>query len=202
MELQWWPVNTASFAIDGLKADFELNVEYVVGFVGRFVAEKGISDLISAISMLEERFGLVLIGDGPEGPSIEVQIVGLGIGHRCKILPPQHARSLAASYRGMDLLVLPSKPTSAWKEQYGRVLVEAKLCGTRVAGSDVGAIPTVVGDPSMIFPAGNIVALASTIRRAASEVTTRAGQSANAAPPSFLAAWLQLAETCRRKRNT
>lgn len=202
MALQWWPVNIASFTKDGPRADFGLDAEFMVGFVGRFVAEKGISDLISAISRLEKRFGLVLIGDGPERRCIEGQISDLGLHHRCRILPPQHARTLAASYRGMDLLVLPSKPTSAWKEQYGRVLVEARLCGTRTAGSNVGAIPTVVGDPSMIFPAGNISALASTIRRAASEWTSTEGQSLNAAPSSFLEAWLLLANTCRHKQKT
>ena len=200
MALQWWPVDVASFTADGPKERFELKCSFVVGFVGRFVAEKGIFDLIAAISLLEERFGIVFIGDGPERHSLDEQVIACGLQHRCKIVPPQHARSLAASYRAMDLLVLPSKATKGWKEQYGRVLVEATLCGTPIAGSDVGAIPTVVGNPSMIFPAGDIEALASIIRRAEA-ATTPEVRSANAAPSSFLAAWLQLANSCRRSQN-
>ncbi len=197
----WWPVNVRSFTNAGPRAEFGLGGRFTVGFVGRFVPEKGVSDLISAISMLEDEFGLVLIGDGPERRALEDQIQSLGLRHRCRILPPQDAQSLAASYRAMDLLVLPSKPTSAWREQYGRVLVEARLCGTKIGGSDVGAIPVVVGDPEMIFPAGDSVALARTIRRAASLPQTVSRAPLDASPSSFLTAWLRLADVCRSGKS-
>ena len=45
----------------------------------------------------------------------------------------------------MDALVLMSETTPTWKEQFGRVIVEAQACGTPVIGSDSGAIPDVVG---------------------------------------------------------
>jgi len=38
----------------------------------------------------------------------------------------------------MDLLVLPSRASSYWKEQLGRVLVEAMACEVPVIGSDSG----------------------------------------------------------------
>ena len=43
-----------------------------------------------------------------------------------------------------DLLVLPSETQPNWKEQFGRVIVEALACGVPVIGSDSGEIPNLV----------------------------------------------------------
>jgi glycosyltransferase involved in cell wall biosynthesis len=48
-------------------------------------------------------------------------------------------------YSEMDLLVVPSRTTHRWAEQFGRVLVEALWCGVPVVGSSSGEIPWVVG---------------------------------------------------------
>ncbi len=66
---------------------------------------------------------------------------------------------VAATMRRLDVLVLPSSTTPVWKEQFGRVLVEAMACRVAVIGSDSGAIPEVVGGAGMIFPEGNAAAL-------------------------------------------
>jgi glycosyltransferase involved in cell wall biosynthesis len=52
-------------------------------------------------------------------------------------------------------LALPSLTTARWKEQFGRVLIEAQACGVPVVGSDSGAIPEVIGKEGLIFPEGN-----------------------------------------------
>jgi glycosyltransferase involved in cell wall biosynthesis len=46
------------------------------------------------------------------------------------------------AYAEMDVLVLPSRTTSRWAEQFGRVLIEALWCGVLVVGS--GEIPWIV----------------------------------------------------------
>jgi glycosyltransferase involved in cell wall biosynthesis len=59
----------------------------------------------------------------------------------------------------LDCLVLPSRTTAHWKEQFGRVLIEAMACGVPVVGSSSGAIPTVIGDAGRVFPEGDFAAL-------------------------------------------
>jgi len=59
-----------------------------------------------------------------------------------------------------DVLVLPSRTTRSWKEQFGRVLIEAMACETPVVGSSSGEIPKVIGDAGLIFPEGDVVTLA------------------------------------------
>lgn len=194
---QWWPVDTNVFTRDGPRTDFGLQSEFVVGFVGRFVEEKGTLDLVRALALLDETVSLVLIGDGIEREMIQSEALSLGLDARCRVLPPQSSERLAASYRSMDLVVLPSKPTQSWKEQYGRALVEARLCGAAVAGSDVGAIPIVVGDPEMTFPAGDVRAIAETIQRAKSRRREQQLNRTIPTPENFLSAWLQLAAVCR-----
>jgi len=62
-------------------------------------------------------------------------------------------------------VVLPSCTTRVWKEQFGRILVEAMACKVPVVGSDSGAIPEVVGDAGLIFPEGDAAALAECLRQ-------------------------------------
>lgn len=193
MRQQWWPVDTNVFVPDGLEAEFGLATPFIVGFVGRFVAEKGVGLLLDAMAQLDERFGLVMVGDGPEASAYERRIDELGLRNRVRMMPPQTASALAECYRAMDLLVLPSIPTSTWKEQYGRVLVEARCCGVRVAGSDSGAIPGVVGDPDMLFPVGDSQALARVIRHAAAARSGCGQISRYVSTAEFVTAWLALA---------
>ncbi|HET7377731.1 MAG TPA: glycosyltransferase, partial [Anaerolineae bacterium] len=59
----------------------------------------------------------------------------------------------------IDVLVLPSRTKSNWKEQFGRALVDAMACGVPVIGSNSGEIPNVIGDAGLIFPEGDVDAL-------------------------------------------
>jgi glycosyltransferase involved in cell wall biosynthesis len=74
----------------------------------------------------------------------------------------------------LDVLVLPSRATPVWKEQFGRVLTEAMACRVPVVGSDSGAIPEVIGEAGLIFPAGDASALAGCLARLQAEPALRA----------------------------
>jgi glycosyltransferase involved in cell wall biosynthesis len=59
----------------------------------------------------------------------------------------------------MDVLVLPSRTGQHWKEQFGRVLVEAMACGIPVIGSNSGGIPAVIGDAGQVVREGDIAGM-------------------------------------------
>ncbi|HEY6506968.1 MAG TPA: glycosyltransferase, partial [Vicinamibacterales bacterium] len=50
----------------------------------------------------------------------------------------------------MDMLAAPSKTMPQWREQFGRMLIEAFACGVPVVASNSGEIPYVVGDAGLI----------------------------------------------------
>ena len=57
---------------------------------------------------------------------------------------------VAAYLNAMDLLCAPSQTTAGWREQFGRMLIEAFACGVPVVASDSGEIPWVVADAGVI----------------------------------------------------
>ena len=73
----------------------------------------------------------------------------------------------------LDVLVLPSRDTSTWSEQFGHVLIEAMAMGIPVVGSDSGAIPDVIGSVDLVFPQGDARALADILERLLQDVPWR-----------------------------
>jgi glycosyltransferase involved in cell wall biosynthesis len=65
----------------------------------------------------------------------------------------------------LDVLVLMSRTARTWKEQFGRVIMEAQACGVPVIGSDSGSIPGVVADGGWIVPEGQSAPLAELLGR-------------------------------------
>ena len=64
-----------------------------------------------------------------------------------------------------DVLILPSRTAATWKEQFGHVLIEAMAMGVPVIGSSSGEIPNVIGRPDLVFPEGDVQALAAILER-------------------------------------
>jgi glycosyltransferase involved in cell wall biosynthesis len=60
--------------------------------------------------------------------------------------------------------VLPSLTRRNWKEQFGRVLVEAMASGLPCVGSDSGEIPNVLADAGLIVPEGDAAALRNALQ--------------------------------------
>lgn len=136
---------------------------FVVGYVGRFVPEKGIIDLIEAVSRCHASVELAFVGAGPLRGGMERRVSELGLKNRVYFLPERPAGELPGLMNALDVLVLPSRTTPRWKEQFGRVLVEAMACEIPVVGSDSGAIPDVIGKCGIVFPEGDLQALAGAI---------------------------------------
>lgn len=136
---------------------------FIVGYAGRLVESKGVFDLLEAMKQLEN-VQLVFIGDGEARAELEKRA-----GANVHFLGAQPLEQLPQLFSALDCLVLPSRTTASWKEQFGRVLIEAASCGVAVVGSDSGAIPEVIGQGAnamgLIFPEGDVAALAAALIR-------------------------------------
>lgn len=146
----------------------------VVGYAGRLVPEKGLDTLLTAVAGLPTEVTLRIIGGGPLLDELRDRARRQGLAGRVTFVPPVPPAEVAAQMRELDVLVLPSRTTRTWKEQFGRVLTEAMACGVPVVGSDSGAIPEVVGDAGLIFPEGDASALAGILRSLLASPETRA----------------------------
>jgi glycosyltransferase involved in cell wall biosynthesis len=137
---------------------------FAVGFVGRLVEEKGGAVLLDALAGLDGVWQLDIIGDGPEKTALAEQAKRLRIADRVTFGALPSAR-MPGYYQGIDALAVPSLTRSHWKEQFGRVIIEAMACGVPVIGSSSGAIPDVIGDAGLIVPEGDSAALRDGLQR-------------------------------------
>ncbi len=144
---------------DKLRARLNLR-GFVIGCIGRLVREKGIDTLLHGVALAQSPLQVLIVGDGPEKDTLETLAQHLGITERCRFVEAVPYELVVDYMNALDLLVLPSRTTPNWKEQFGRVLIEAMACKVNVAGSDSGAIPEVIGDAGRIFPEGDANRLA------------------------------------------
>jgi glycosyltransferase involved in cell wall biosynthesis len=127
----------------------------VVGYVGRFVPEKGLAVLMSALDAVKSPWRALFLGGGPLEP--ELRSWARRYPDRVRITVAPHDR-VNAYVNAMDVLCAPSESARHWKEQFGRMIVEAHACGVPVVGSDSGEIPFVVGAGGIIAPERDVPA--------------------------------------------
>lgn len=145
----------------------------VIGYVGRLVEEKGVDLLLQAADQLVGPWTMHILGSGPDRARLEKMAQWLGLGPRLTFdqkLPSTH---LPHYFSGLDVLVLPSVSRSNWKEQFGRVLIEAMACDVITIGAQTGAIPEVIGDAGLTFTEGNVEELRVHLQRLIDDTTLR-----------------------------
>lgn len=136
----------------------------LVAFVGRLVPEKNIDLLVEAAARMRGDATFLIVGQGPEKSRLAAQVRRLGLEDAVKFIDSIAYDAVPRYLSAMDVLVLPSKTTTEWKEQFGRILVEAMACGVAVLGSDSGAIPWVIGDAGRVFKEGDLESLVGELR--------------------------------------
>lgn len=134
---------------------------FTIGYLGRFVVEKGVIDLLKAVSQIKSDYNLLMVGEGELRHKITVEGRRLGILEKIRVIDTIPSSQVSNYLNCMDCLVLPSRATRKWKEQFGRVLIEAMSCEVPVIGSDSGEIPNVIGDCGLIFKEGDVRDLSS-----------------------------------------
>ncbi|KXK50367.1 MAG: putative glycosyltransferase [Chloroflexi bacterium OLB13] len=137
---------------------------FVIGYFGRLVVEKGVHVLLDALAQLTGAWRALIVGGGPELDRLKAMAASLHIADRVEFRPQVPSTEMPRLYHSIDVLALPSLTRPNWKEQFGRVLVEAMASGVPVIGADSGAIPSVVGDGGIIVPEGSVSALRDAIQ--------------------------------------
>lgn len=130
-----------------------------IGYAGGLLPEKGIDRLFRACAELRGDWRLIIAGEGEQADALRALATQLGIAAKIEWRGRIASEAMATFYHDLDLFVLPSRTRPNWKEQFGRVLIEAMACAVPVVGSDSGEIPNVIGAAGLIFPEEDVVAL-------------------------------------------
>jgi glycosyltransferase involved in cell wall biosynthesis len=138
---------------------------FQIGYAGRLVEEKGLQILLDAVAGLATPWRLQLVGSGPHQPALARQADALGIADRVEFLAHVPSTTMPAIVAGWDALALPSLTRPNWKEQFGRILVEAMASGVPCVGSSSGEIPHVLGDAGLVVPESDASALREALAR-------------------------------------
>ena len=134
--------------------------EKFVLFAGRLATNKGLSDLISAMQLIDKKsVDLVITGaDMGLGKQLEKEASDKGVTiHRLGHIDDETYRSVLAA---AEMLVLPSE-----YEAFGIVLLEAAAAKTAVIGTNVGGIPEAMspGNNGLIVEYNDVNNLAKSI---------------------------------------
>lgn len=154
-------VDPAYFAppLDALPHEY-----FMIGYAGRLVSEKGVDLLIRAAARLPGKWVLRILGAGPERNALGELAGVYNLAGSVSFEPPVPSTDMPGFYHGLDALVLPSRTRRNWKEQFGRVLIEAMACGVPVVGARSGAIPEVIGEAGLLFAENDVDALADCLQ--------------------------------------
>jgi len=98
----------------------------------------------------------LIVGGGSLLQTFKDRVLAAGLTDAFEFTGYVSYANLPALYERMDVFVAP-----IWKESFGQVSAFAMNMGIPVIGYDVGAIPEIVADPSLVAPAGEAPALAA-----------------------------------------
>jgi glycogen(starch) synthase len=135
----------------------------LIGYAGRLVPEKGLSDLIAALPRLRRRnpgLRAVIAGDGPSRPQLRRQARMLKLERAVSFTGFLDQRELAAVLAATDAVVVPSG-----YEPSGMIALEAAAAGAPVAVANTGGLPEIVepGVTGVTFPPGDPDGLAEAV---------------------------------------
>lgn len=147
-----------------LKQELGLDGKFVVGHFSRLSPWKGQHILLEALQHCPENLVAILVGDALFGEQdyvqqLHTQVTELGLENRVKFLG--FRSDIIPLMSACDLVT----HTSTVAEPFGRVIVEAMLCGTPVVATKAGGAIELVedGKTGWLVEPGNVNELAATI---------------------------------------
>jgi glycosyltransferase involved in cell wall biosynthesis len=150
--------------------------EFHIGYLGRLAHQKGVDIILTALHQLRDssretlnerglNCRLIICGSGAEEEALRQEAEKLQINDLITWKGGVSHHQAPEAISQFDVLVLPSRTTSTWKEQFGHVLIEAMAMGVPVVGSDSGDIPNVIGRDDLVFPEEDAAGLAAILER-------------------------------------
>lgn len=135
-----------------------------VGMVARLVREKGADLLLDAAWKLRQTgMEVRIMGSGPErGDLSRHPAVRSGLG---RLDGPGTESDVDALIRWSDVMVVPSRVTASWTEQWGRSAVESMLAGRPTVVSSSGELPYIQDEPWLRFEADDSRALTEVLTK-------------------------------------
>lgn len=157
-------------AVSELRQQLNLADQFVVGHFSRLSPWKGQHVLIEALTHCPETVTVLLVGDALFGEQdyveqLHQQVEQLGLGDRVRFLG---FRSDVPQLMSMCNLVAH---TSTAPEPFGRVIVEAMLCGTPVVAAAAGGVVELIehGKTGWLMPPSDALKLADIIQQCQSQ---------------------------------
>jgi glycosyltransferase involved in cell wall biosynthesis len=156
--------------------DMRLGRRTAVLCVGNWFPNKGIIDLLEAVSVLPaDDVTLHLVGrsdvDRRYAARVQARLSSADLANRVVVHGSVAPRELGGLYAGADVFALPS-----YSETYGTVYAEALTAGLPVIGWRSGNLPSLIEDHTegCLLDPGDITGLSSALRRLATDDTWRA----------------------------
>jgi glycosyltransferase involved in cell wall biosynthesis len=136
-------------------------------FVGRLTENKGIADLLQAVSILPRPYRSVrvtIVGDGPMRSQLEAQAIRLGI--NAEFVGFQPSSEVTRILESSSIFCAPSKTAaSGGREAFGMVFLEAACAGLPVISYRSGGVSEAVadGESGLLVPEGDVDALSAAL---------------------------------------
>ncbi len=142
-------IDTSFFSIENnnvsdLRSSLGLTTEnFVFGFVGRLVKDKGINELVKAflqINKFKPKSRLLLVGDFEDGDPIDIDTKNI-ISNNKSIIEVGFQKDVRSYYKAMDVFVFPS-----YREGFGISLMEAAAMSVPSISTDIIGCNEIISD--------------------------------------------------------